>query len=84
MDSVINKKSILVYFIALLNIIFPIISIESFIVWILCYLSIYLTLKNKEKNGSSVKVALMFLIINGVIVMLLNYLQRHGVMVLFI
>ena len=83
MDRVINKSN-LINLIAILNLVFPIISIESLISWVLCGLSILLTLNSKNKYGESIRVALMFLIINGAIVMLLNYLQKHGVPLLFV
>lgn len=79
-----KENSKFVYVLLILNLVFPVISVEDLIPWAICIFSMYKTVKSINENHKPMSRAVMFLILNGVVVVvynllayiILNYLAR--------
>lgn len=79
-----KENSKFVYLIVILNLIFPVISVEDLIPWAICIFSMHKTVKSINENHKPMSRAVMFLILNGAVVVvynlmayiILNYLNR--------
>jgi hypothetical protein len=69
-----KENSKFVYVLLVLNLIFPIISVEDLIPWVICIFSMYKTIKSINENYKQMSRAVMFLILNGVVVVVYNLL----------
>lgn len=69
-----KENSKFVYVILILNLIFPVISVEDLIPWIICIFSMHKTVKSINENYKPMSRAVMFLILNGAVVVGYNLL----------